>query len=131
MPGLLAIMIWIIFSGYYFHDKCVIERAAYSAVLKAASGHIYGCDDVNVGCSENEISGCVEDYFSGELDKRLLGDWDIVKSVTIDSDTVIINVKGQMSYPDALMSFLEIKFFSVDITESAMHYYEPEYIIRG
>lgn len=33
MPSVLAVIIIVIYAGFYFHDRCVIESIAYRAVL--------------------------------------------------------------------------------------------------
>lgn len=118
MPGIMAVLILVIYAGYYYHDRCVIESLAYSAVLKSSYEK-----------SPDEYE--VDRLFQEAADKRLLGKWDMSENIKILSDEIIMVVEGNMTFSTGgMMQYLKDILFSVNITESAKRLNEPEYI-RG
>lgn len=120
MPGIFAVLIFIIFSGYYCHDKCVIERGAYSAVYKLSYEEEYCGNSVDLS-----------ELFHREIDGRLIGKWEL--TVEGDSDNVesTIVVEGRMkSFESMFMRYLSKIIFNVELTESAYKVSGPKYI-RG
>ncbi|MDO4189628.1 MAG: hypothetical protein Q4D29_11625, partial [Lachnospiraceae bacterium] len=81
MPGIMSAIIIIIFASYYYHDRCVIECAAYSSVLKESQM-----------CSDR----CAVDIFDDCIEDKLLGVWSLSTLETCNEETVTIQVKGNM-----------------------------------
>ena len=118
MPGIMAVLILVIYAGYYYHDRCVIESLAYSAVLKT-SYEKYP--------DEYEV----DRLFQEAADKRLLGKWDMSENIKIYDDEIIMVVEGNMTFSTGgMLQYLKDILFSVNIIESAKRLNEPRYI-RG
>lgn len=123
MPGILAVLILIIFTGYYLHDKVVIERAAYVSVLRSAKEK-YKSDNANINRiiekDDNEICSLSCMCFDDEVEERLIGIWDISRNAYVLDEEVVINVKGRMNcLSGVLSSYLSGVIYTVDITENA------------
>jgi len=114
MPGILSVFILIIFMGYYIHDKCVIQRAAYSSASKV------------VGCvlSEDEFNRRFEEGIVS-----IIGKWDISKDIKVSDGEIIIHVKGTMRCLNGVLThYLSDIIFCVDITENVCLESGPEYV---
>ena len=117
MPAILAVIILIIFTGYFYHDKCIIERGAYSACIKGVEylsqqkGRKHPADTESM----------MREAFYNETDNRLVGKWTISATVSNTDDEVSINVTGNMSCMNGIFTrYLSMAAFSVDINESAV-----------
>ena len=118
MPGIMAVLVFIIYLGYYCHDRCVIERAMYSAVLKA------GYDDA---VNEHNIYY----YYNDAVDGRLIGKWRTNENITISGDEIRINVNGYMEcFSGAASSYLAKALFRVDFSESSKNLNEVGYLMN-
>lgn len=116
MPGIITVLIIIIFCGYYFHDKCVIQRAAYSAALKTSY-------------ESGTEADYARDLFEENVSKCLLGKWNIEDDVTISDDEIRINVQGTMSCFSGFVSgYVSDRIFSINVCESVNILNEPAYI---
>ncbi|MDD6580161.1 MAG: TadE/TadG family type IV pilus assembly protein [Lachnospiraceae bacterium] len=122
MPVILAVIILIIFTGYFYHDKCIIERGAYSACIKGAE-HL----SQQKGREHNEqehtadAESMMREAFYNETDNRLTGKWTLSATVSNTDDEVSINVTGNMSCMNGIFTrYLSMAAFSVDINESAV-----------
>ena len=122
MPAILAVIILIIFTGYFYHDKCIIERGAYSACIKGAE-HL----SQQKGREHNEqehtadAESMMREAFYNETDNRLTGKWTLSATVSNTDDEVSINVTGNMSCMNGIFTrYLSMAAFSVDINESAV-----------
>ena len=117
MPAILAVIILIIFTGYFYHDKCIIERGAYSACIKGVEylsqqkGRKHTAD----------VESMMREAFYNETDNRLTGKWTLSATVSNTDDEVSINVTGNMSCMNGIFTrYLSMAAFSVDINESAV-----------
>lgn len=117
MPVILAVIILIIFTGYFYHDKCIIERGAYSACIKGVEylsqqkGRKHTAD----------VESMMREAFYNETDNRLTGKWTLSATVSNTDDEVSINVTGNMSCMNGIFTrYLSMAAFSVDINESAV-----------
>ena len=78
----------LMFAGYYLHDKCVIERGAYSSVLKSSEGYCYGSDSINYISSDAVLSNEIVKLFYKETENRLVGKWDLSVDPTVTNKYV-------------------------------------------
>lgn len=63
MPFVLAVIFFIIYAGFYQHDRCVMEQAAYRAALRGSS--LYGADKEEKYCAvENTLEELTKDCFA-------------------------------------------------------------------
>ena len=116
MPGILAVFIIIIFTGYYIHDKCVIQRSLYSAAM--AAGY------------ESEDGYDPWDKFD-DARKSLIGRWDFTTDEYESFGEISMHVTGSMKCFDGLFTgYLSKMAYSVDMTESAFTWSGPEYMRR-
>ena len=116
MPAILAVIILIIFTGYFYHDKCIIERGTYSACIK-------GAEYLSQQGSEHtaDAESMMREAFYNETDNRLTGKWTLRSKVSNTDDEVSINVTGNMSCMNGIFTrYLSMAAFSVDINESAV-----------
>lgn len=117
MPMILAVIILIIFTGYFFHDKCIIERGAYSACIKCAERLSKYTDAEHAA----DLESMMTDAFYDETDGRLIGKWTLSSMASNTDDEVCIEVTGNMSCMSGIITrYLSEAVFSVDITESAV-----------
>ena len=117
MPAILAVIILIIFTGYFYHDKCIIERGAYSACIKGAEYLSQQKERDHTADAESMM----REAFYNETDKRLIGKWTLSATVSNTDDEVSINVTGNMSCMNGIFTrYLSMAAFSVDINESAV-----------
>lgn len=117
MPAILAVIILIIFTGYFYHDKCIIERGAYSACIKGVEYLSQQKGSEHTADAESMM----REAFYNETDNRLTGKWTISATVSNTDDEVSINVTGNMSCMNGIFTrYLSMAAFSVDINESAV-----------
>ena len=117
MPAILAVIILIIFTGYFYHDKCIIERGAYSACIKGVEYLSQQKGRKHTADTESMM----REAFYNETDNRLVGKWTISATVSNTDDEVSINVTGNMSCMNGIFTrYLSMAAFSVDINESAV-----------
>lgn len=117
MPAILAVIILIIFTGYFYHDKCIIERGAYSACIKGVEYLSQQKGRKHTADTESMM----REAFYNETDNRLTGKWTISATVSNTDDEVSINVTGNMSCMNGIFTrYLSMAAFSVDINESAV-----------
>ena len=117
MPVILAVIILIMFTGYFYHDKCIIERGAYSACIKGVEYLSQQKGRKHTADTESMM----REAFYNETDNRLVGKWTISATVSNTDDEVSINVTGNMSCMNGIFTrYLSMAAFSVDINESAV-----------
>lgn len=129
MPGIIAAIMFIIYAGFYYYDRCVIEEVAYSSVLKSGSGYVYDGDHINNDLSYYELERLTENKFVEATNNRLVGNWEIDSKALADEEEITLKIKGVMDMPGGfLMEYISEKLFSIDIVESSKNIYEPLYI---
>ena len=86
MPFILGMFIFIIFSGFILHDKCVVNKACLSAALR--------------GSSENEDSEAIAkatEAISEVLPGHLIGSWSYDTNIDVGEDAVRVSFEGDTS----------------------------------
>ena len=117
MPVILAVIILIIFTGYFYHDKCIIERGAYSACINV----VEYLSQQKWRKHTADAESMMREAFYNETDNRLTGKWTLSSTVSNTDDEVSINVTGNMSCMNGIFTrYLSMAAFSVDINESAV-----------
>lgn len=115
MPGILAVIILILFTGYYFHDRCIIDRAVYSACVKCVENL-----NNNEECFNENIDEAAIEYFEKETNDRLIGKWEIEVNTLNTEAEVIVNASGNMAcIKGVFSSYLSKAIYSIDIEERA------------
>lgn len=131
MPGIIAVLIFIIYTGFYYHDRSVIENVAYSSVLKCGSGYLYDNKNISVVCDDKEYENAVINRFYESIYGRVVGKWNLDSRAYVNNNSISINVNGYMEWPGGLiLEYLGGHLFKLSINESAMKIYEPNYIRR-
>ena len=83
MPFILGVFIFIIFSGFVLHDKCMINKACMSAALR--------------GSQESEDDKAVDKaaLALGEvLPGKLIGKWSYNTSIDVGKDVIRVTFDG-------------------------------------
>lgn len=93
MPMLLVVLLLIIYSDFYMHDRVVIGRACYAASLRASL-----CVDENI--RESMAKG----EFLKEIDNKLLGKWQYTFEAVLANDEVVVNFEGTMLKRQGLLN---------------------------
>lgn len=115
-PAIVSVLIIVIFSGYFYHDRCVIQRAAYTSVLKSSA--ISDADD-----------NTADKIFEDELSGRLIGKWDLQKKIETSDDYISLRVSGNMKCIDGIFTkYLSKMMYRIDISESALKLNAPNYL---
>lgn len=108
MPFILGVFIFILFSGFILHDKCIVNKACLSAALR--------------GSQESEDNKAVDkaaEAISEVLPGKLIGHWSYNTGIDVGKDAVRVTFDG-----DTEMGFGLIR--KVLSTGSTSHSYECE-----
>lgn len=112
MPAIMMILVFIIFASYYEHDRCAVEHSCYSCALRRSEGF-----DI----SEQDILD--------EIEKSLIGKWDMNVDMFEGGGIVVVKAEGIMKYNSFLFfGFLRKKIFSINITSSVNIIDECKYL---
>lgn len=118
MPGIIASILLIIFSCFYAHDICYIEKISFVTVQKIAS-------DVS---QENII---LQEMFDRNIENGVIGAWDISREVIIDENIIQLSVEGKMNNDgDFFLGYLNGKLFYYKTVVYANNINIPSYIRR-
>ncbi|HOO27974.1 MAG TPA: TadE/TadG family type IV pilus assembly protein [Lachnospiraceae bacterium] len=85
MPFLIGSFLFVFFMAYYMHDRCLLEKACQSAVLRGS-----GC------MSEEAAKTAAYETIDEILLKKLLWKWEFTKQVEIDSEKISVFGEGVM-----------------------------------
>jgi hypothetical protein len=108
MPFILGVFIFIIFSGFVLHDKCIVNKACLSAALR--------------GSQESEDNKAVDkaaEAISEVLPGKLIGHWSYNTGIDVGQDVIRVTFEG-----DTEMGFGLIR--RVLSTGGTSHSYECE-----
>ncbi len=92
MPFILGIFIFIIFSGFILHDKCIVNKACRSAALR---GSEESDDDNALDRAYEAIDEVLPDH--------LIGKWDYSTNIDIGKDAVKVTFKGSAEFGKGLL----------------------------
>lgn len=128
MPMILSVIIFILFLGYFIHDKCILENGAYLCALRTS-------DEIAKQISYDVRSISNNNYYSdiyidtASIKERLIGDWNITEGAICRDNKVIVNINGSMNCFDAFgLRIISSKLFKIDISESVPCIYEKYYL---
>ena len=83
MPFILGVFIFIVFSGFILHDKCIVNKACLAAALRGS------------GESEDaEAMDKAEEAIAEVLPGRLIGRWSYDTSIDVGEDKVRVSFEG-------------------------------------
>ena len=83
MPFILGIFIFIIFSGFILHDKCIVNKACMSAALR-------GSEETDPDKALDMANEAISEVIPG----RLIGKWDYSTRIDVGEDAVRVSFKG-------------------------------------
>ena len=83
MPFILGIFIFIIFSGFILHDKCIVNKACMSAALR-------GSEETDPDKAMDRANEAISEVIPG----RLIGKWDYSTRIDVGKDAVRVSFKG-------------------------------------
>ena len=95
MPFILGIFIFIIFSGFILHDKCIVNKACLSAALR-------GSEETDPGKAMESANKAISEVLPG----CLIGRWDYSTQVDIGEDAVRVSFRGDTKMGSGLIRAL-------------------------
>ena len=108
MPFILGVFIFIIFSGFVLHDKCMVNKACMSAALRGSQESEDGKAMDNAEQAINEV-----------LPGKLIGKWSYNTSIDVGKDVIRVTFDGDTDIGSGLV----MKVLS---SGSTRHSYECE-----
>ena len=95
MPFILAVIIFIIYMGFYLHDRCLITKMYATAGLRAS-----------LVSSKDEIENTVVDCLNNQENYRLTGIWETYPEVNVYGNEIYIREVGNMRVTGGLLSLI-------------------------
>lgn len=118
MPILLVVLLLIIYSDFYMHDRVVIGRACYAASLRAS-----------LCINENERESLARREFLKEIENKLLGKWKYSFETTLENDEVVANFEGTMLSSQGLLNkTIGSKLFEFSVNSKSKLANETRYL---
>ena len=94
MPFILAVFIFILFSGFFLHDKCIVDKMCLSAALRASEELE---DDRSL-----EKAHAVMDTISD----RFLGSWNMDTQISVQESEIKVEFDGDMLMAGGLLRYI-------------------------
>lgn len=116
MPGIFAVIIFIVFTCYYLHDKCLFKRAAYKV-----------CSNVS-DYDDCDLTIEAENYFDEIIEGRTLGKWEINRYAKLEDEKVLFIVSGKMKFVGLFSDYLSNLLYTTNQTTYAYRINEAAYI---
>lgn len=117
IPGIFAVILFIIFTSYYIHDKCIIKHAAYKACMEISS---YDHGDSVI----NDVESNFDEIISG----RTLGKWELNRSAELENEKIVLSISGRMSFPGIFSEYLSGVLYTTNQVSYTYLINEAEYI---
>lgn len=108
MPFILGVFMFILFSGFVLHDKCVVNKACMSAALRGSQE-----SDDNIAVDKAALA------LSEVLPGKLIGKWSYNTSIDVGKDVIRITFDGDTDIGSGLVK-------RVLSTGNTSHSYECE-----
>ena len=92
MPFILGAFLFIIFSGFVLHDKCMVNKACMSAALR--------------GSQESEDSKAMDNALQAlneVLPGKLIGKWSYNTSIDVGKDVIRVTFEGDTDIGSGLV----------------------------
>lgn len=121
MPGIMAVIIFIIYVSFYLHDKCVFERACYNSAVRNRY-------------LKNEELLCEKicDNIDDILQQDLFSVWEYTAYCEIKNEKINIYIKGEIKLSDSLLfDYIDSALFNINETVSVYKTFEPDYLRRN
>ncbi|MCR5107143.1 MAG: pilus assembly protein [Lachnospiraceae bacterium] len=91
MPVILGVLIFIIFLGFYLHDRCILTKACYYAAMKGSEQ----TDDDNAYIVSEEALNEV-------INNRLIGKWESRESIYVDEEKITVSLEAGITFNNSL-----------------------------
>ncbi len=88
-PFVLTMIMLVIYCGFFLHDRVSLEAAAYDAALRGSQ----------VTSGEADIEAIVKELGESRLEGELLSTSNVTIEVTVDSDKISVDYKGDFNMP--------------------------------
>lgn len=116
MPGIIAILILVIFTGYYLHDKEIILIRMYGTICQLRDGTVDSMSD-----AESELCH--------EVEKHTIGKWDFNFSFNESEEILTVSFRGRMRFSGGyFMNYLSSVIFAIDEEVTVTKLSGPEYM---
>ena len=92
MPFILGMFIFILFSGFILHDKCIVNKACLSAALR--------CSEES---EDGEAMNRAREALSEVLPGHLIGKWSYDTNIDIGQDEIRITFSGSAKMGTGLL----------------------------
>ena len=83
MPFILGMFIFILFSGFVLHDKCIVNKACLSAALR-------GSQESEDGPAMEKAAQAISEVLPG----KLIGRWSYNTGIDIGEDVIRVSFEG-------------------------------------
>lgn len=121
MPGIMAVIIFIIYMSFYLHDKCVIERACYNSVIN-------NCNIKNEELLKERISNNIYEI----LHQDLFSKWEYETECEIKNEKISVSIKGKVKMSNSLFfDYFNSALFSINENVSVYKIFAPDYLRRN
>ncbi len=114
MPLIIGVFLFLFFTLYYLHDVAAMQKGCATALTRGAL--IRDDEEAKVQMQE-AVNGI-----------RLLGRWDLERSVSVNKKTVSVRMSGTMKVREGLFLKLIQKKYDYETEESADRIDEVAYI---
>lgn len=112
MPLIITVVIWLIFMAYYLHDKSIMSRHTYITALRTSQ----------VLTGDHDMTEEINKNLELLAKERLLGNWDIKKTVKQEEHKIVVMYDAEMKIPDGTLSILMNPGASWNIHVSSIAY---------
>lgn len=129
MPLMISVLILTIFLAYYLHDRCIIYSSINKSIVKTSEYYMYDDFLMIHSVDDSHIEDMIDIIFQEECAKRLIGKWDISKTVYVNDDYISVLIDGKMKcLAGMVFRYISDSFFAIRIEQKMTRIYEPEYI---
>lgn len=92
MPIILGLILFLLFAGYYMHDRAVIEKTIYIAAQRGA-----------LCVTENRRIEIARSSFEKEIEGRLMAQWSHQYEISNQDNGIAIDYSGRMEMVEGLL----------------------------
>ena len=121
MPLILGVFIFLIFTSFYLHDRCIIEKSCYIGSLRGSECAIEGSRD-------KRAKEAIDEF----IPDRLLGKWDLSHDINVTEETVEVTINGSMGGNSGLLcNLIPGRIYGFSTGSKAYILNESEYIRKN
>ena len=111
MPLILGSIVFVIYTGFYLHGKCMLQKAGETALLRGGSSLMQGIYDGSLqeGSTKSRFRESVsagEEAIKEITEKKMIGPWQTDSDVKVTDGRVSVKLEGRMKYERAAGSLM-------------------------